>query len=808
MMFGNQIAIALRHMSRQRGYTAINVLGLAVGMVCAILIFLYVRYELSYDRYHEKADRIYRVTLNDSARSPRELGPVLQADFPEIRHFARLLPTLGTWIMKHEDRIYYEKNVYWVNKELFDVFTFPLVRGDPDRALEAPYTVVISEDTARKYFGEEDPMGKTIIADNGYMLLTVTGVMENIPKNSHFHADFLISLASGYDKFRWSGNARIWYNTLFYTYVVLPEGHPSSETQGKLPGFVEKHIDADFLEDLGRFELTLQPVTDIHLYSHLENEPGANTDISYVYILSAIGLFTLVIASVNYVNLSTAQFTHRAREIGMRKVLGASRGQLIRQHLGESVLMAGAALVIALAAVYFLAPYFDALLGQPVASGHALLGQPVTSVHALHPLWWLALPAFAVLVGLLSGGYPAIVFSSTRAIPGLKEGQPHQPGGAWSRKILVIAQFVISIALIIGTGILFSQLSFIQNRNLGFEKDQVIVIPTVEDVAVNYQPWKDALLQHAGVDGVSQAITLPGLFGTVGRSSTGTIQRVEDPDHVRHGVQGFQAAVDFVETMGMELLAGRTHRGAFRNDAEWENIVINEAALRVLGWERPEEAIGRQVRFASGYTHTVVGVVRDFHFRTMHLEIEPLVLFHGTGLHLVVRIRPEDIGRTLAFIEGAWSEFFPDFPFAFTFLDDDIDRLYRNETRIGYFFGVFALVALILTCLGLFALVSFTVERRMREIGIRKALGASVRRLLAMLSGEFVVLALVANVFAWPAAWLIMSRWLENYAYRIEVGWGIFFASGGVALAITLVTIGYHVTRTAYTSPAEVLRSE
>lgn len=796
-MLGNQIAIALRHMSRQRGYTAINVLGLAVGLVCAVLIFLYVRYELSYDRYHEKAGRIYRVTLNDSARSPRELGPVLQADFPEIQQFARMLPTLGTWIMKHEDRIYYEKNVYWVNKELFDVFTFPLVSGDPDHALEAPYTVVISEDTARKYFGDEDPMGKTIVADNGYMLLTVTGVMENIPKNSHFQADFLISLASGYDKFRWSGNAQIWYNTLFYTYVVLPDGHPPSETQGKLPGFVEKHIDADFLEDLGRFELTLQPVTDIHLYSHLENEPGANTDISYVYILSAIGLFILVIASVNYVNLSTAQFVHRAREIGMRKVLGASRGQLIRQHLGESVLMTIAALVFALAAVYFLAPYFDALLGQPVASGHAL-----------NPLWWLALPFVAILIGLLSGGYPAIVFSSMRAIPGLKEGQPHQPGGAWSRKILVIAQFVISIALIIGTGILFSQLNYIQDKRLGFEKDRVIVIPTVEDVAVNYQPWKDALLQHTGVDGVSQAITLPGLFGTVGRTSTGTIQRVEDPDHVRHGVQGFQAAVDFVETMGIELLAGRTHRGAYRNDAEWENIVINEAALRVLGWERPEEAIGRQVRFASGYTQTVVGVVRDFHFRTMHLEIEPLVIFHGTGLHLVVRVQPEDFRSTLEFIEGTWSEFFPEFPFAYTFLDDDIDRLYRNEMRIGYFFGVFALIALNLTCLGLFALVSFTVERRMREIGIRKALGASVRRLLALLSGEFVVLALVANVFAWPVAWLIMSRWLENYAYRIEVGWGIFFASGGVALAITLVTIGYHVTRTAYTSPAEVLRSE
>ena len=796
-MPGSQFTIALRHMSRQRGYTAINVLGLAVGLVCAILIFLYVRWELSYDRFHEKADRIYRVTLNDSARSPRELGPILKADFPEIQQYARLLPTIGTWIMKYEERVYYEKNVYWANNELFDVFDFPLLRGDPDHALVAPYTAVISEDTAWKYFGDEDPMGKTIIADNGYMLLTVTGVMANIPENSHFHADFLISLPTGYDKFQWSENPRIWYSDLFYTYVVMPEGHPPTETQEKLSGFVEKHVEASFLEDIGRFELTLQPLTDIHLHSNLENEHRANTDISYVYILSAIGLFILIIASVNYVNLSTAQFAHRAREIGMRKVLGASRGQLIRQYLGESVLMTIAALLIALAAVYFLAPYIDALLGLPV-----------TAVHALHPLWWFAMPAVAILIGLLSGGYPALLFSSMRVIPGLKAAQPYQLGGVWSRKVLVTFQFVISIALIIGTGILFSQLNFIQSKKLGFEKDQVIVIPTVQQVAVNYQPWKDALLQYSGVDGVSQAITLPGLFGTIGRMSTGTIQRVEDPDHVRHTVQGFQAAVDFVETMGMELLAGRSHRGAFRNDTETENIVINEAAMRVLGWETPEEVVGRQVRFASGNIHTVVGVVRDFHFRTLHLAIEPLVLFHGTGLHLVVRIRPEDIGRTLEFIEGTWSEYFPDFPFAYTFLDEDIDRLYRNEMRIGYFFGVFALVAVFLTCLGLVALVSFTVERRIREIGIRKALGASVRRLLAMLSAEFVGLALVANVFAWPAAWLIMTRWLEDYAYRVEVGWDIFFLSGGAALLITLVTIGYHVIRTALANPADVLRSE
>ena len=287
-MPGSQVTISLRHMSRQRGYTAINVLGLAVGLVRAILIFLYVRWELSYDRYHEKADRIYRVTLNDSARSPRELGPILQADFPEIQQFARLLPTIGTWIMKHGDRVYYEKNVYWANNELFDVFDFPMVSGDPDHALVAPYTAVISEDTARKYFGEDDPMGKTIIADNGYMLLTVTGVMANIPENSHFHADFLISLPTGYDKFQWSENPRIWYSDLFYTYVVMPEGHPPSETQRNCPISGETRR-SEFPGRHRSFRTNAAALTDIHLHSHLENEHGANTDISYVYILSAIG---------------------------------------------------------------------------------------------------------------------------------------------------------------------------------------------------------------------------------------------------------------------------------------------------------------------------------------------------------------------------------------------------------------------------------------------------------------------------------------------------------------------------------------
>lgn len=802
-MLNSDLGIALRHLSRQRGYTTVNVLGLAVGLACAILIFLYVGHELSYDRYHEQADRMYRVVFNDSAKTPRSVGPALQADFPEVRSFLRMHPTTGTWVMKFEDRIYYERGVYWANETLFDFFALPLVQGDPDRALEAPYTVVISEDTARKYFGDEDPMGKTIVADNGFLLLTVTGVMENMPANTHFQGDFFISLASGFEVYtdRWSREN--WDSFFFYTYILLAEGVSPADLAAKLPGFVDRHVGEQLQVRGGRYEFSLQPVTDIHLYSHLENEPGVNTDVSFVYILSAMGLFILAIACINYVNLSTAQFAHRVREIGMRKVLGASRMHLVRQYLGESVLLAVAALLIALLAVWLVSPWFDALTGMPASGGFLE-----------HALWWVALPAAAVFIGLLSGGYPVLRLSSFATISVLKEGQPGRPGRpnvtdrVLSRKVLVVIQFAISIALIIGTGVLFSQISYIQNKHLGFDKEQVIAIPSIGAVAYRYQPWKDELLRHNGVVDASQGGYLPGLEGNIGWVTSETAWRVEDPDQVKHDLQGIIVAAGYAETLGLELLAGRSFSGPLDSQAEFDKILLNETALRVLGWDTPEEALGRQVQFGMGMTQTIIGVVRDFHLRSLHLPIEPLVILYGRGQLMAVRIEPGETARTLEFIEQAWARYFPDFPFAFSFIDEDIDRLYRAEQRIGYVFAVFALVGVLLACLGLFALVSYTVGRRTREIGIRKALGASVGRVLALLSAEFVALVLFANAIAWPAAWLFMSRWLESFAYRIELGWGIFFVAGGVALLITVLTIGYHVTRTAQANPAEVLRGE
>ncbi len=791
-MLKSYMTIAIRHMVRQKGYTAINVLGLAVGMVCATLIFAYVDFELSYDRYHEKADRIYRVAVNNDARTPPALGPALQEDFPEVLSYVRLLPTTGTWIMKHEQNIYYENRVYWADGTLFDIFDFPLVRGDPRTALEPPLSVVISEDTARKYFGATEPMGKTIIADNGFLVLTVTGVMENTPANTHLQADFLISLSSAYqeDLTYWS-----WIN--FYTYILLPEGHSPAATESRLPDFVNRHIGEGLRERGGRFELFLKPVTDIHLHSNLEHETGDNSDIAYVYILSAIALFILAVACINFINLSTARFASRTREVGLRKVFGAHRSQLMRQFLGESVLVTALALLIALSVLLLISPYFDSFAGKPV-----------TSEFTGSLLWWLTLPAGALLVGLLSGIYPAFLLSAMQPVQGVTGGRQLEAAGGLSRKILVVIQFTISIAMIISTGILFNQMEYLQNKQLGFDKDQVIVIPTVSEVLDDFQPWKEALLQHTGVAGVTHSRSLPGLEGNIGQVSTGTIQRVDDPGNTRHDVQGLNVGLDFVETLGMELLAGRSHSGTMSRDSEALNIVINETALRVLGWSTPEVAIGQEVRFGAGWTATVIGVIRDFHFRSLHLKIEPLVLFLGGGLHLAVRLHPGDPGRTLDYIENQWLRMFPDFPFAYTFLDENIERLYRSEVRIGYVFGVFALVAVFLACLGLFALVSYTMEKRNWETGLRKALGASVNEMLALLSGEFVGLVLIANVFAWPAAWLIMQRWLESFAYRTEIGWEVFFLSGVTALMITLITISYHVVRTALTNPADVLRNE
>ena len=787
-MFKSQIAITLRHMARQKGYTAINILGLAVGMVCAMLIFLYVDFELSYDRYHENAGRIYRVAVNNDARTSPALAPALQEDFAEITRFVRLLPTTGTWIMKHEENIYYENRVYWADNALFDILDFPLIQGDARTALVAPLTVVISKDTARKYFGETDPMGKTIIADNGFLVLTVTGVMENTPANTHLQADFIISLPSAYQE-----DLKYWSWINFYSYILLSEGHSHAEIEEKLPDFVDRHIG----EREGRFELLLQPVTDIHLHSNLEHEPGANSDITYVYILSAIALFILVVACINFINLSTARFATRAREVGLRKVLGAYRSQLIRQFLGESVLVTATALMIALVVLLLISPYIDSFAEKPV-----------TAAFTGHLLWLLTLPVVALIIGLLSGSYPAFLLSAMQPIQGVKGGRRLDTAGAMSRKILVVIQFSISIALIISTGILFNQMEYLRNKRLGFDKNQVIVIPTFSEVVDNFQPWKEALLQHTGVIGVTQSRSLPGLAGNIGQVETVTIHRVDDPGNTRHDVQGLNVGLDFVETLGMELLAGRSHSGAFAREAERLNIVINETALRALGWETPEAAIDQQIRFGNDATRTVIGVIRDFHFRSLHLKIEPLVLFLGGGPHLSVRLQPGDMGGTLDMFESQWLRSFPGFPFAYTFLDENIDRLYRSEVAISYVIGVFAMVAVFLACLGLFALVSFTVELRTREIGIRKSLGASVQRMLALLSGEFIGLVLLANVFAWPAAWLFMQRWLASFAYRTEVGLGVFFIAGGLALLITLITIAYQVTRTALTNPAEVLRNE
>lgn len=796
-MLKGYITIALRHMIRQKGYSLINVLGLAIGMVCCILIFLYVQDELSYDRYHDKADRIYRVVANNDVKTPPAMAPALKADFPEVEQYVRMLPTSGTWVMKYEENIFYEKQVYWVDDSIFEVFSFPLVKGDPATALTDPFSVVISEATAEKYFGDEDPMGKTIIADNGFAALIVTGIMKNLPANTHFKADFFVSMATSTQVWGSTGAIESWNWLNFYIYLVLAEGADPAALEAKFPAFVDKYIGAQLEERGARFEPYLQSVPDIHLYSHLDHEPGANSDIAYVYILSAIAAFTLIIACINFMNLSTARFANRAREVGLRKVLGAYRSQLMQQFLGESVLMTLAALLLALAAVWLIFPAFNEFTGKSLTIGDAL-----------QPARLIGLLIGTILVGLLAGSYPALFLSAFQPSQTLKGSGRSEASRGLFRKILVIIQFAISIVFIVGTGILFQQMDYIQHKNLGFDREQVIVIPTFQAVAQTYRPWKRTILQHAGVLSVTQGMTMPGMAGNIGQISTGTIRRIDEPGDTQHAVQGLAADVDYVETLGLQLLSGRTHTAASARDTERESIVINEAAMRVLGWDTPEEAIDQQVKFRNDTTQTIIGVVRDFHLRSLHQPIEPLVLMLSGGLHIAVRLQPAGMRDTLAYIEQTWDTFFPDFPMAYTFIDDDINRLYQTEARISYVFGAFALMAVLIACLGLFALASYTAELRTKEIGVRKVLGASVNGVVLLLSSEFVKLVLIANVIAWPVAYLVMQRWLQTFAYQVDIGPGIFLLSGVMALIITLATVSYHAVKTARVNPVDALRNE
>lgn len=793
-MVRSYFTIMLRNLRKHKAYALINISGLAVGMACCVLILLYVRDELGYDRYHARSDRIYRVVNGTNANTPPALAPALQDDFPEVVGYARFKPPFGIWMMRYGDNVFYEKQVYWAEESIFDIFSWSLAQGDPGTALKEPYSVVISEEMARKYFPDEDPMGKIISADDDFMYVKVTGVMKNIPKNSHFTADFFFSFSTLPKQYNpnivtnWDGGG-------FYTYLLLSPDAPPDELESKLPGVIEKYRKRQENADGMVLEPSLQALTDIHLHSHLENELGANSDMTYIYILSSIALFILLIACINFMNLATARSATRAREVGLRKVLGAYRFQLIRQFLIESILVSLVALLLAVVLIHLVLPGFNAFTGKELAL--ALYESDLL----------LSLIGIALFVGIVAGSYPAFFLSAFQPEDVLKESVKAGGSGAMLRKTLVVVQFAIATVFIIGTGTVYEQLEYIQDRRLGFDKEHVITVPAaISPIFQRLESFENALLVNASVLGVSISSSLPGRSGGTGILQSVPVRPAGFTEEEPLEIPILSGDPDLLTTLGLELAAGR---GFWRDNAtaDSSSFLLNETAVRRFGWASPETAIGRQAE-AGGRRWTVIGVLKDFHMRSLHSSIEPLVLLPGGGNHISIRISPGHITATLDFIEDTWKSVYPNYPFIYSFLDEDFARLYRDETRLSYLFGVFSLMTVFIACLGLLGLASFTAEQRTKEIGVRKTLGASVSNIVLMLSREVVVLILLSNVIAWPVAFLVMNNWLKDFAYRIEMGIGVFVFGGVLALAIAVLTVSYQAIKAATINPVKALRYE
>lgn len=806
-MLRHYIKTAFRSLKRYKGYSFINLMSLAIGIACCILILIYMQDEFSYDRYAKNYERIYRITFHlqtpdrgeiNTARTPPPWAPSLAEDYPEVESYCRLKTPLVSWLVSREeiDKRFHEKGFYFADETVFDFFNFELKKGDPRTALRNPKTLVLTERAAHKYFGGEDPMGKTLRLDNTYDFL-ITGVMADVPKNSHFSFDILASFATLSTVPIYGGDIyTTWRNGLgadLYTYIRLKDGTTPDVIERKMPEFFQKYL-GDIIQRFNiKISPRLQPLTSIHLRSNLDAEIRANSDIRYIYIFSAIAVFVLLIACINFMNLATARSAIRAQEVGMRKVIGAAKKQLIFQFFGETIFLAFLALILALVLVFIFLPVFNSLAGK-----------------MLEPTIWnpwilLGILGLTLFVGIVSGSYPALFLSSFQPVAVFRGSLKASRANSTLRKTLVVFQFALSIVFIIGTGIIHEQLQFIRNKDLGFEKEQIVVLPMGDPRARQvYQTFKDKALQAPSVLAVSGTSSVPGgLIGIV----------LFLPEDAKAGeevtMEHFAVDHDFVDAMGLKVIEGRAFSQEYSTDT-MEAFILNEAAVKHMGWEG--EAIDKRIAIGNFKRGRVIGVVNDFHAKSLHQKIEPLLIDIAPNpdafIQLIVRIAPYNYDQTLNFLEKVWKEVYPKDPFRYSFLDEDFDTLYRSEKQRGKVFLAFSVLAIFIACLGLFGLASFTSEQKTKEIGIRKVLGATVGNIVKLLSVESIKLVLFANLIAWPVSYYIMHNWLENFAYRTEIRIGLFILAGVSVLAIALATVSFHAIRSALANPADSIRTE
>jgi len=792
-MFINYIKVAIRNFSRQKIYSFINIAGLALGMGLSILIFFYIQAELSYDRFNEKADRIYRVAEESSQDGSTVshanifpiIAPNLVKEFPEILSAVRFEKDPRVLVSLNEDK-FIENRFFYADSSFFDIFSFPLIKGNPETALNDPYSLLLTEKTAKKYFGEKDPLGQTLNINNEYDYI-ITGVLKNIPPNSHIKFDFLSSMSTLEAQDQNYG--KIWGSMSAYTYILLAPGSSPQEIEEKFPDFIRKHRNQKAALS---WKFFLQPLTSIHLRSHLNYELEANGDIKYVYIFSAIALFIIIIAGINFMNLSTARSSKRAKEVGIRKVLGAVRPQLAKQFMAESIIMTVAAVPFSLLLVEFLSK-----------SMHSFFGDQLNVNYWKNPLIPLGFFILVLFLGLFSGSYPAFFLSSFSPSSVLYGRIKSGVKGRLFRKTLVVFQFSISVFLITGTLIIHDQLNFIQNQELGFDKENVLFIP-VNDPAVkkNFLPFKTKLLQHPDVLNVSASTSLPSIAPGVGAYVPQGLSE-EDAFIVRHLLCDY----DFIRTYGMKVKQGRNFNQAISTDQK-QALILNETAANHLGWDDP---VGQILTNRIG-KYQIIGVVKDFHFRSKHQKIEPLVLSlipdNRYIYYASLRISGQNIKRTLNSIKDTWRSMAPTRPFQYFFLDNEFDQLYKSEMKTSRLFDFLTVMALFIACLGLFGLASYTADQRTKEMGIRKVLGASTSHIFYLLSGEFIKWIILSSLIAWPLAYYFMSQWLNNFAYRINLTPLIFVFSAAAALLIAVLTVSFQALKTARSNPAESLRYE
>ena len=811
-MLKNYLRIALRNLKKYKAYSLINISGLAVGIACCIAIMLYVQDELGYDKFNKHAERIYRVAFHavlpslkeDGTLTPSPLGPALLAEFPQVAAYTRIEGWMAP-VLRYGSKAFSEPQFLEVDSTFFDVFTVHFLGGNPKTALTQTNSVVLTESMARKYFGSADPMGKILNVDHKSDWI-VTGVIKDWPENSHFKFDFLGSFYA--DSL---SRSTIWLTNNCLTYVLLKTGtDPLSFQKSMNEALMKKYVKpqmaavgtaaAPFISTSGAWEYSLQPLTSIHLFSHLEYEIEPNGNISYIYVFSAIAIAILLIACINFINLATARSERRSKEIGIRKTLGSSRPQLIRQFLTESILMSLFAVVLAIGLVELFLPLFNSIAGESISLN--LLRSPLVIP---------ALMAFGIVIGVIAGIYPAFFLSSFDPIQVLKGGTTSKRRKVMLRGSLVVFQFVVSIVLFIGTFVIFNQLKYIQAKDLGFDKEQVIVIKKANDLGSRLGEFEHELLTNTSVVSVSASSAIPGseqnqsMFWLEGSS-----------DQTPRELHEVYCDYNFLNTCGISLAGGRFFSPEHPSDSG--AVVVNQQAEAAFGaGSLAERTLSRPRPSRSPWSHfPVIGVVKDFNFQSLHQSVNPLllrVLPPGYDndvpyVFVLVRVKPGDYPATISFIENTWKKYADHESIEYSFLDQDVGRMYIADQQAGKIITTFSILAIFIACLGLLGLAAFVTEQRTKEIGIRKVLGASVMEVMALLSKEFIKWVLVANVIAWPLAYYVMNNWLKNFAYKIDLSFWVFAASGLFVMIIALLTVSSHAVKAATANPVESLRYE